>query len=289
MLVQSVPPRPTWQQEFSTTESQAIAKSVVWTFRIRSGPTARTTPTTVRVGTQFQSDRYTLLTTPYGRRVKSGNRRLTRKGFGNTCSMSSAYPTSTGIRAITSSRIPRTSRTRKPDGAYLHRRADGPSICRPFVSRIDLGVFDLELSLGIVSLVVEAETPQWLKALIAELPRVPVATDDSEHIATRTGVWPQKDSRRCQYHGSRRRSSMSSTPDHARSICHDNPESRFRKVESTQTRTYDALHRSRVPVKLWHRRTLPSQSTQKPIASLEFVPRKWIPRRPPWCAGILPV
>ena len=34
-----------------TTESRAIAKSVVWTFRTGSGPTVQTTPTTVRVET----------------------------------------------------------------------------------------------------------------------------------------------------------------------------------------------------------------------------------------------
>ncbi|MDE0660848.1 MAG: DUF6178 family protein [Gammaproteobacteria bacterium] len=55
------------------------------------------------------------------------------------------------------------------------------------VNRVDLDEFDdVEESLGIVSLVVEAEASQWLKALIAELPRVPVPTDDTEHIDTRT-------------------------------------------------------------------------------------------------------
>ena len=56
-----------------------------------------------------------------------------------------------------------------------------------FVNRVDLGEFDeVEESLGIVSLVVEAEAIQWLKALIAELPRMPVPMDDTQHIAART-------------------------------------------------------------------------------------------------------
>lgn len=55
------------------------------------------------------------------------------------------------------------------------------------VNRVDLAAFgDIEDSLGIVSLVVEADAVQWLKALIAELPRVPTTTDDSEHIVSRT-------------------------------------------------------------------------------------------------------
>ena len=55
------------------------------------------------------------------------------------------------------------------------------------VNRVDLADFgDVEDSLGIVSLVVEAEAIGWLKALIAELPRVPGATADAEHVVTRT-------------------------------------------------------------------------------------------------------
>ena len=55
------------------------------------------------------------------------------------------------------------------------------------VNRVDLAAFeDVEESLGIVSLVVEAETVQWLKALIAELPRLPTPTDDTERVVVRT-------------------------------------------------------------------------------------------------------
>ena len=55
------------------------------------------------------------------------------------------------------------------------------------VNRVDLATFeDIEESLGIVSLVVEVEAVEWLKALIAELPRVPTTTDDTGRIVTRT-------------------------------------------------------------------------------------------------------
>ena len=55
------------------------------------------------------------------------------------------------------------------------------------VNRVELAAFeDVEESLGIVSLVVEAETVQWLKALIAELPRLPTPTDDTERVVIRT-------------------------------------------------------------------------------------------------------
>ena len=55
------------------------------------------------------------------------------------------------------------------------------------VNRVDLAAFDdIEESLGIVSLVVEAEAVLWLNALIAELPRMPIMTDDKEHAANST-------------------------------------------------------------------------------------------------------
>lgn len=55
------------------------------------------------------------------------------------------------------------------------------------VNRVDLATFEgVEDTLGIVSLVVEAEAVQWLRALIAEPPRVPTATDDTEHVVIRT-------------------------------------------------------------------------------------------------------
>lgn len=55
------------------------------------------------------------------------------------------------------------------------------------VNRVDLAAFDdVEESLGIVSLVVEAEAVHWLNALISELPRIPIMTDDAEHTANST-------------------------------------------------------------------------------------------------------
>ena len=55
------------------------------------------------------------------------------------------------------------------------------------VNRVDLASFDdVEESLGIVSLVVEAEAVNWLNALIAELPRIPIMTDDAEHTVNST-------------------------------------------------------------------------------------------------------
>lgn len=55
------------------------------------------------------------------------------------------------------------------------------------VNRVDLAAFDdIEDSLGIVSLVVEAEAIHWLNALLAELPRIPTTTDDTGQTVTGT-------------------------------------------------------------------------------------------------------
>ena len=55
------------------------------------------------------------------------------------------------------------------------------------VNRVDLATFDdIEDSLGIVSLVVEAEAIHWLNALLAELPRIPTTTDDTGETVTGT-------------------------------------------------------------------------------------------------------
>ena len=55
------------------------------------------------------------------------------------------------------------------------------------VNRVDLAKFDdIEESLGIVSLVIEAEAVQWLNALVSELPRMPTMAGDTERLVTRT-------------------------------------------------------------------------------------------------------
>jgi len=55
------------------------------------------------------------------------------------------------------------------------------------VNRVDLAAFDdVGDSLGIISLVVEAEAIEWLRALIAELPRLPSPPDHVGRVSTKT-------------------------------------------------------------------------------------------------------
>ena len=91
----------------STMKFRAIARSAIWTSRIRSIPIVQITLATDQAETPSRLGRYTF-TAPlahWGRAgAKCGSPRRTRKRSGNTCSISSACLRSTPTRATTSTR-----------------------------------------------------------------------------------------------------------------------------------------------------------------------------------------